>query len=582
MILTDAQLKEILLVNPTGALWKAADADRKRLQMHVLGIDVQKNVVRIEGFESVKAETVRKKYMKTNRDLFARLLRPVDNIWNGRGGGSFYNTTEPNQKKIRQMVLNVTKGYSLRKWVEKFWRPRYIDDPQGIILMEVDQRNPNGTYPTYKSSKDIYDALPNGRRLEYLVLRTNDPGVFRVIDDVSDRLVKIEGADTVTNVTNLKDDPRKIKVLGGKKYPVYVNWFGQVPALIISDLPKDGDENRFMSPVQDEVELADVYLRDGSIANVYRFRQGFPKTWKYPEVCGTCKGTKVIDTQVCKDCQGSGIKLLSNPEDVMVLSWPNKEEPEISEKGGFISPDIKYLEYADKSQAILEELITRTHWGTDRETKVDEKSGEKTATQSFIDTQPVNNRLTGYAEAAESVEKFIIDHIGEFNFEAAYNGSAVNLGRRFLIESVDKIWTKYIDSRKGGAPQATLDDLLRDYYETKYQGNGMELSKYLKLAKLEPGVHLSMSEAKSNLPFLDFMKKVYCTEYASTLTDLDIINRPIEKLRTDLEAFTQEKIDNLVEDPAVVAERAAKAGEDPAGAPGGGKKPPKKKPVPAG
>lgn len=557
MILDKAQLKKILLENPTKTLWTSARTEAKLLQMHVLGHGLKEYITKIQGFESTKGERVRKSYSKSNRDLFARILRPVDNIWNGRGGGRSYLTSEANEKRIRQISLDVYKGFSLERWVEKFWRPRYIDDPMGLVFIEVSD---NKVYPTYKASKDIYDALPSGRSLEYIIFKTEDPEIFRVVDDNFDYLVKLTGAG----------DDARVTELGGKKYPRFFNWFQRVPALIVSDLPADGQEGYFMSPVKDEIELADQFLREGSITNIYRLKHGFPKSWKYPEVCGTCKGTKVVSGNNCHECNGSGIKLLSDPDDISVYSWPTKEDPEIREKGGYISPDLEYLKYADESIQALEELITRTHWGTDRERS---KTGQETATGRFIDTQPVVNRLKMYAEAAESVETFITNHIGEYYFSGSWKGCTVNLGRRFLIESVDAVWTKYETARSKGAPQVSLNDLLRDYYETKYQGNPYELQKSLILIQLEPGVHLSLTEAKEALPWLEYYKKVYVSEFISSKLDIQLAATPLPILRQELETFTLDKVNKLPvnpfapdpsPDPADGGDPAKKKKEEPA------------------
>ncbi len=548
MILSNKDIKRILVENPTRSLWDRANTDRKRLQMHVLGDGLESYIEKIDIYETLRGSKLRKKYCKTNRDLFARLLRPIDNIFSGRGGGTFFNTSDSNSKAIRQDILNVINGYSSRKWVDNFWRPRYIDDPGGIVFMEVSN---DAAYPVYWSSADIYDALPAGRSLEYIIFKTADPEIFRVVDDAYDLTVKKTGDGDSVSIT----------VLNSKEYPRYVNWFDKVPAIIISDIPRNGIDGAFQSPIQDEVELADIFIREGSIATIYRLKQGFPKTWRYPEVCGTCKGQKVVGAQPCNDCNGSGIKLLSEPSDVSVFSWPSKDEPEIREKGGFIAPDLDYLKYADESLKLLEETITRTHWGTERQK---DKTGAETATGRFIDVQPVINRLTRYAEAAEKIEEFIIDHIGIFKFKSSWKGCGVSLGRRFLIEGPDEIWTKYQAARKDGAPLATLDGLLRDYYETKFIGNNSELQKSLVLAAVEPGVHLTMKEAKDVLPYSEYIKKVYFQDFVTTITDIQVITTPIADLKAKLTEYAKTRISEEIVNPNAPDPGAA-GGPAPAG-----------------
>lgn len=550
MRLSKADIKRILVENPTKAIWSDAAKDCAKLQMHILGIGLAGYIKKIDQHENEKTFKLRQKYGKTNRDLFARMLRPIDNIWSGRGGGVFYNTSKSHEDQLRQMVGDVTQGYQVREWVRNFWKPRYLDDPQGIIFMEVDLNNPNGAFPTYKASREIFDALPNGRRLEYIVFKTKDPAIFRVVDDTVDQMVKLEG-ETVTK-------------LNSKEYPVYVNWFDQVPAIIISDMPKDGRQDMFMSPVNDEVELADIVLRDGTISAIHRFKHGFPKPWKYPEVCGKCKGTKMFDSKDCPDCQATGIKLTSDPADISVFQWPTKEEPEIGEKGGYITPELDYLKYSDENLDELEEKMTLTHWGSYTQKQV---NGQKeTATGRFIDAQPVNNRLVLYAKAAESIEAFITNHLALYAFPGDWKGATINLGRRFQIEGADVIWKKYEDARRNGAPVSALDDMLQDYYETKFQGNELELQKNVRLIKLEPQVHLTTVEAEPLVPYLDFIKKIYFAEWLSTLSNAEIIGTDLTTLRTKLEEFAKEKIKTMIPDPmAPVPLTTGKAGQEGAG-----------------
>ena len=163
MILQNADVARILKENPTKQIWEKACHDSKVLQMHLLGIGLQDHIKKIDFLEGDRNFLLRKKYGKTNRDLFARVLRPIDNIWNGRGGSVFYNTSKTNDEKLRAMLDNVDNGYSVRDWNRHFWEPRYLDDPMGLIFMEVSSTSANGTYPTYKASSSVFDALPKGR-----------------------------------------------------------------------------------------------------------------------------------------------------------------------------------------------------------------------------------------------------------------------------------------------------------------------------------------------------------------------------------------------------------------------------------
>lgn len=519
--LTFEQIGTILRERPNKGLLDAADTMRKKLSVHINGVGLASYLEQIETYERPEALRLRKKYAKSNVDLFDRLARPVDKVFSARGGSRYYKlSTVEQEKEFTNILLNVEDEYSSKKWIETFWKPRYFDDPMGLIFVEIGE----GTaYPTYKSSKDIYDYKLDGRKVEYVVFRTKEPDIFRVVDDMFDATYRVEG-ETVTKVGT-----------------TYFNFFGYVPGLVISDIPKAGDREIFVSPFSSVIELADEYLRDGSVRTVYKFKQGFPKTWKYREVCGDCKGTGTVAAQICTPCNGTGKKLDSSVAEVMVLDWPTSGEPVIAPNvGGFITPDLEYLKYAREELQTLETLMCKTHWGT---TQVDAtKTGNpETATGRFIDAQPVNDKLNAYASAAEAVEEFIVNALGEFYFTKAYSGCSITYGRRFIIEGPDVIWNKYESARKLGAPFSTLDEHLREYYESKFEANSVELHRHLRLMRIEPFVHLTVDQAAAVIGGVELARKVYFSEWVGAVPPGDWLVKSDKEMKASLTAFAKSR-----------------------------------------
>jgi len=582
MILTKKRLEEIFKNNETVALWQAAASQASLLTMHVTGDGLKDHIKRIERHESDKGATFRKEYTKTNRDVFSRHLRPIDHIFDAPGSGlAFSGLTQSQESEIRRRINNVRDGYSARAWSKAFALLRYITDPMALVFMELGPSPAPGVdgslYPTIKQSKEVHAGLSRGRRLEWVIFKTKDASIFRVVDDAFDKYYKWKDG-TLSELTKTEQKEEGL--------PTYPNYLGYVPALIVSDLPRDGRPDFFASPIQDEVQLADEILREGSISAVYRFKFGFPLPWKYPEVCGACKGTKAIAGEPCSKCNGSGIKTESEPGDIAVHAWPDKENPEIKEKAGFVSPDLKYLEYSDGHLQLLETIMFRTQWGTYIQENVAQAPGEKeTATGRFLDAQPVVKRLAVYAGALESIEKFILDAIIFWTYRIN-DSAAPHLGRRFLVESPDALWTKYSDARTKGAGDTALDDLLRDYFQTKLSGplHKKELDRKLKELELEPGVHLTVSEAKSALPYSEYVQKVYFRRFMQLPAQKSdaFLQRPLENLVADLKTFAEKAVQEAIEDPASAAIDPVTGKPVPKGAPGGPGGPKPGSPKPAG
>lgn len=514
MILEQSQLLEILKNKPNAAIINAAIKQAKKLTAHITGDGKDSLLEQITGLENEKQLALRIKYSKSNKDLFARIHRPEDKIFSAKGSSHYYEISESSKSQYNERLLNVYNGFSSRKWVEVFAMQYLHIDPMGLVFMEVKD---NKTYPTYKSSYNIYDYKLKGRDLEYVIFKTEKPDEFRVVDDVEDKIVKYSGETVLT----LPDS-------------VYENYFKKVPAIIISDILHPNSEY-FTSPDWEIIEIADEYLRECSVKSIYKLRHGFPKAWQYTSVCNTCKGTAMIKGKDCEDCNGSGKSITKDTSQTITLPTPVEGQPIIAPNvAGYVSPDIQGWTQMTDELKQLEDAMIHTYWGTHEK----EDTSNETATGRFIDVQPVNDRLSKFSKWASQIETFIADSIGKIEFEESFKKANINYGTRYLIETPDEIWNKYEKARKSGAPISTLDDLLLEYYESKYQNNSVLLAKYIKLMKIEPFVHQTIIEAKSSiLNPVDYDAKLYFSEWLNTIDESEILNKTITELKKQLKEY---------------------------------------------
>ena len=542
MILTIEQIAEILKENPNKKMMDLAKADNKRLSMHLFGAGMKEYLELINNFENPDQHAVREKYARSNKDIMERITRPVDKVFSAKGGSTFYDLPDNIDREFRERLANTENGLSLRKWIEQYWKPAYLSDPMGLVYMEIDESG--DVYPTYKSIGDIYTYQPNGRKIDYLVFHVKekesnehkefeDVKKFRVVDDAWDMVVKWDG--------------RSVEVVGRETFP---NHFGFVPGFINSDIPVLATDY-FASPLAPIIEIADEYLRECSVKTVYKLLHGFPKYWEYASECPNCNGTGNVAGETCKVCNGTRVKLKWDVSDRKTLPLPDtKDEVVIAPNvGGYITPPLETWVRMSEELYELESVMFETLWGT----KQAEQAENNTATGKFIDTQPVNDRLSKFSDAAEVVEKFITDCMGKLYYGSMYGGSAINYGRRFTIESPDTIWEKYENARSKGAPDAVLDDLMREYIQSKYENNSMELQRQLKAIDLEPFPHLTASQVQSlKVAPKDYTKKVYYSDFIKTLSDNEVIFVNIKALQGRFDEFAEEKM-SLMEFEQVIS-----------------------------
>lgn len=555
MILSAPQIVDIILNNPGLARVNKGVAYSKKLQAHIHGKDVSnlEAFSQIDGFERPSLKTLRAKYAKSNKDLFARLSRPLDKVFSARGGSVYINLPETAEKKAEILATNVRNGKSVRKWVETTWTPHLLDDPFGIVFMEmlpkqqaiIAQREGRPwVYPTYRSIQDIYDYLPKGNRLEYVVFNLTKEEkqafgvdekstVYRLIDDANDYLVK-------------KED-KKAEILTAF---TITNYFGEVPGMINSDLPDPTADNCFLSLFDKAIELADEFLLKGSIKTTHDFLHGFPKYAEFSGQCHECGGTGLHEGKKCDDCKGTGVRSISRVSDMKQLAFPeSKDDPIIlpSEVGAYISPDATFHEIATNDLQMLEDKMHVTIWGAQSQQQTSgmaaSQSGEtKTATEIVSEFKPQADRLVTVSEMAEARHKFILDNIIRMQVQPGYSGSSVNYGRRYMLESPDEIWYKYSDARAKGAPQNVLDTLLNEYFEANFQSDPIGLQIAKKLMYVEPFVHLSALQLKALTPDpLDYKSKLYFSEWLALQNNGALLSQDVATLRQSLDTYAAGK-----------------------------------------
>jgi hypothetical protein len=566
MILNLAEIKNIIVNNPNRTLVQKGVEYNKKLRFHLYGDGMEQKVEKITDYETESLHKLRGKYARSNKDLFSRLARPIDKVFSARGGSIYYQLPDAQDKAARNLAMNVHNGFSVRKWIETFWKPHMLDDPFGVMFLELmpmqqavlaKQSGRSFVYPTYKSVTSIYDYQPSGSSLEYIVFTVSkaekkaeglkeEDIVYRVIDDAFDYWVKREG-DNVT-------------ILPQHTYP---NYFMQVPAVINSDIISPENENCFLSLYDEVLELAENFFLDGSIRITHKIQHGYPKYWEFADDCNVCGGTTYHEGKACDACKGTGKKIMLKVSDAKLLTWPDKENPTPAPNvAGYVSPDKVYFEISTADLQLLEELMNITLWGASSKVKTQgmqtKQTGDtKTATEVMDDIKPQADRLNIVSEMAEKRHKFILDNVIRLQVSQSYAGASVNYGRRYMIEGPDEVWNKYSDARTKGAAVSVLDDLLIEYYETKYATDPVKLAIQTKLMKVEPFVHMTTSQVDGSMSITaaDKSAKAYFSEWLSTMNEAMVLSFSPELLRSQLTTYTEAKSTEIQK----AAEAAAKA-----------------------
>lgn len=510
------------------------------LNIHINGIGVDSYLKQLENFESSEQFQERLDVTISQKHIFHSIVRIINKIFTAKGGSNYYDIKGKSKKSEKDVELELIdklkdiKGIPLRKWIQNKGLNKYLVDPNGVFLIEHKKVGNKGiSYPTYKSIGSIHDYQYNGRKLEYVLFQLEPITIqdeqveqYRLYDDEKDLYFYVRNQEVV-----------EIKQ--------FKNPWGEVPGIVIGDFYHN-EFDIFDSRFSIGTELAAKRLRTESVKNAYEHKHGFPITWQLLfKKCLTCNGEGFIKGKVCPDCGATGYDLNKDVSKVLGIVPPEtRDDPSITEVGGYIQPDIETWREQRTELDWLEKKLQYTLLGS----YIQDKRDRETATSRFIDVQPVNDTLNDFADWVENTEKFITNIMAKYYYKSGYGGCSINLGRRYMIEGPDELWEKYEKARKAGAPTEKLDDDIFEYYEAKYANDAKTLQVQKKLFMVNDYRHLTIQEAKENLPWDEYLKRVLFDSWKLTVKSDYIAKTEIKKLKTDFDTYINERKKTLKND----------------------------------
>jgi len=516
MILTDEQSFSIIKANQTAPKW-VVDARKynKKLCALVSGEEFADELIEhIEKIESPAKAALRKKYSRNTVDFFARLFKPIENVFCSTGGvkdykGGSHQLSDDDTAKLLDIISNIRDGKSIERYIQSQWLNNYHTDPAGVIYVTY-TTNENGLdkiYPTYQSIGAVRNYEPKGQLVEWILFEPDTKSVegslvWTIVDDLMVRTIIQTGEDFA-----IIEEPTK----------TFEHPFGETPAIINSDIT-----NKFgkrLSPIFEVEDIAKEYARDLSIKIIYKFLQGFPKHWRRTMFCQECKGTKKSGAGQCKSCSGTG--LMGNPDvgEIMNLPLPKEGEPIMSGDDimGFSSPDLETWAKMNEELETLEDNTFKTLWGV-----APRKQIQKTATEIHYDMQPQINKLNSYANAAEWIEWKITEWVANCIDTTKPKEEDVSLivyGRRYILEGIDTIQQKYEDAKKAGDNSIVLDGIFDELLTVKFKNDPNWLKQELKKARVEPYLHNSTAEIFQFFGAKEVARKIYFHAWWKNLPD---------------------------------------------------------------
>jgi hypothetical protein len=526
MKLTEDQAKLLIETPKNKELIKASRKYADELNMHITGKDAATYLLQVKSYENEQQKKLREQYVRSNKDLYSRLLRSMDKIYHSRGGAKYYNLPTSEQSKFNKILSKVRDNQTLTTWLEKNWKRKRLTDPAGVILAEISSDGLD-CYPTYKSIFSIRDYVFSGNMIEYIIFEPEKneelkEEYYRVIDDEFDRIFAVQNGDF-----------KNAKVIDQ-----LTNFFGYVPGYLISP---DTDENdgKPLSWIDETLELAKEFMEDNSVKIIFKRAHGYPAYWELARECPKCHGTKKYHGVDCDACDGTGERSYKDVSDVVKVYVDAEGKANQVPPMGYVNTDVTTWTQMNVEIDLLEMLMHKTTWGTLALLQIEQY---KTATGVVNDLQPINNRLNPLSTEAEKVEQFFTDVLGSFYF-SNYGGSTIIYGKRYQLESPDQLMVKFTTAKAGHFPEQALQNIYTEYLQAEYSSDSLEMSKQLKKFRIDFHPLYDTKEIKDlELDPKILYKKLFTNEWFQTLSQEQILFTKESELIAQRDEYIQEQL----------------------------------------
>ena len=512
---------------------------------YFFGMGTQEYLEQINQYENDKQHQLRKKHAITNPWIVSELLRPVDNIWQAKGGDTTYKFTgDDRSEEFKEKLKDVRDGMSMRQFMKDIWLQRFISDPNGIIFLEV-ARDGSKAELTYKAIHNIHAYDCDGVEIEWIVF---EPAVEVFEGEKKDQKIAYSWVVDEQFYYYVKNDGKEVAIV-----EVIENNFGMVPGVVNSTI-YNTEKKIKDSFIAKQVDLLNSYLTKNSVKEIYQFLHNYPLFWMFQSLCPTCNGNRKVGNEVCGTCKGSGFSAIKDVSDVYLYPKPDGDITQPIPPAGYVQPEVSTCQENRTELDWLFDKMFHSLWGT-----TVEKSENETATGRFIDVQAVYNKLNEVADIAQLIEGKLTLLYGKFYYLLSLDSVQVSYSRRYIAESPDILWVRYEDARTKGAPTMTLNYLLEQFYYSEFASNPTMADYYIKLMYVEPFVHVN---DVNQVPEPDKTAKLYFQDWIGTLKEEQIIKSDIKKLKSQLFEYTKTKKTNGKENQTVPLGEGSEGNED--------------------
>lgn len=268
-------------------------------------------------------------------------------------------------------------------------------------------------------------------------------------------------------------------------------------------------------------------------------------------------GSQSHSLVACPKCSGK----FRGAGTVLKLAVPRSgDDKPLGIPAGIITTPVESLTYHVSEIQRQELEIYSGVVGVGGEPTNDQAQNEKQVMSSFESRTDVLKKIKKHFEKAQ---RWTEETICRLRYGREFKSLSVDYGQTFYLATPEMLLTQYQEAVKAETPDEILDEMLNNFYQTKYRNNPQQMQREMIISALDPFRHRSLSQVKElfdkgYIEFADYYLKfnfstliarferenASITQFGSLLdfsTKIERIKEALQQYGTTIESRTREQ-----------------------------------------
>ena len=234
-------------------------------------------------------------------------------------------------------------------------------------------------------------------------------------------------------------------------------------------------------------------------------------------------------------CPQCSKKRLHGPGTIIEVDPPTyqNEGTDLRNPIGIVNADTSSLQYNVTEEDRLADKLTYMVTGDQGAPINDQAVNEK---QVGAIHENRTKALNEVKEPLEATQQWAEQTMCLLRYGQQFVSLSISYGTQYYLSTPDELLDRYQKARKDGADDLTLDQLLKEYHETKYRHNPRQTARVNLITQLDPYRHMTKAEVRSMYErnLIDYQSWYLKMNFSTLIAQFERQNGPITRFGSSL------------------------------------------------